>query len=284
MSNPSPPTLSLPLYDELCDLVGNPIETQLTLFLNGNQFMVMPELLDAFQRQYPRHAPVFYETLPPGLLAQQIEQGGRLRVGTLELQVWPDVYAAGRGEVERLKPYLAEPFAYASNTLALVVPAGNPAKIRGWADLARAGVTVAMPNPVTEGIARLARHALTLAGGQALAERVFEEKVSARETTFTTVHHREIVPQVAAGQVDAGVVWQSEAQYALAQGMRLEAVALPPEANPIGQYWMAGVTRGPHPEAAEAFLTFMRSQAAQAIYRRYGFGAPEANGIVYGGF
>ncbi|MEE9527390.1 MAG: hypothetical protein V3W07_06970, partial [Syntrophobacteria bacterium] len=38
----------------------------LVLFVAGNQFMVMEELLTVFQNQYPGIKKIFYETLPPG--------------------------------------------------------------------------------------------------------------------------------------------------------------------------------------------------------------------------
>lgn len=41
-------------------------DSDLNLFMAGNQFMVMAELLAAFQRRYPRIRRIYYQTLPPG--------------------------------------------------------------------------------------------------------------------------------------------------------------------------------------------------------------------------
>ncbi len=50
----------------------------LVLFVAGNQFMVMEELLGAFQSKYPEVKKIFYETLPPGLELKQILAGGAI--------------------------------------------------------------------------------------------------------------------------------------------------------------------------------------------------------------
>ncbi len=38
---------------------------------------------------------IFYETLPPGVLRNQMKPGGTVTLGTLTLHVLPDVYEAG---------------------------------------------------------------------------------------------------------------------------------------------------------------------------------------------
>ena len=66
---------------------------QLVLFVAGNQFMVMEQLLDAFQQQHPEIERIFYETLPPGLELKQILGGGATFQGKV-IDVIPDVYAS----------------------------------------------------------------------------------------------------------------------------------------------------------------------------------------------
>ena len=48
----------------------------LVLFMAGNQFMAMDELIAGFQQEYPDVKNIFYETLPPGLELKQILSGG----------------------------------------------------------------------------------------------------------------------------------------------------------------------------------------------------------------
>ena len=48
----------------------------LILFMAGNQFMAMPEIVAGFQQEHPEVRDIFYETLPPGLELKQILAGG----------------------------------------------------------------------------------------------------------------------------------------------------------------------------------------------------------------
>ncbi len=59
-------------YAERADLV---------LFMAGNQFMVMEQLITLFQSEYPQVKRIFYETLPPGLELKQILAGGAIFKG-----------------------------------------------------------------------------------------------------------------------------------------------------------------------------------------------------------
>ena len=58
----------------------------LVLFVAGNQFMVMDELLVGFQEKHPDVNRIFYETLPPGLeLKQILAQAGTTGIVGLKL-------------------------------------------------------------------------------------------------------------------------------------------------------------------------------------------------------
>ena len=104
-------------------------------------------------------------------------------------------------------------FTFATNDLAIMVRAGNPAHVAGLADLARAGLALAMPNPAFEGVARQIRATLVKAGGEALAEAVYGRKVRDGEAVLTRIHHRQTPLFLMRGLVDAGVTWKSEALF-----------------------------------------------------------------------
>ena len=69
----------------------------------------------------------------------------------------------------------------------MIVPTGNPAHVTGLNDLGRAEIRVAVPDPATEGIGRLALAALELAGGTELRRVVEGQKRDAGTTVFTTI-------------------------------------------------------------------------------------------------
>ena len=85
----------VPDVDNVPDLHGNPEDAKLVLFIGGNQFFVLPELVDAFEKLHPDlHGRIFYETLPPGILLKQMESNNTITLGNFTLRVQPDVYEA----------------------------------------------------------------------------------------------------------------------------------------------------------------------------------------------
>ncbi|EQD69063.1 sulfate-binding protein, partial [mine drainage metagenome] len=72
-TTPNPSGVPFTVYgvNNVPDLHGDPFHANLVLFVAGNQFMVMPELISAFKKRYPEVRHVFYETSPPeSLLAR----------------------------------------------------------------------------------------------------------------------------------------------------------------------------------------------------------------------
>ncbi|MBI5025984.1 MAG: substrate-binding domain-containing protein [Nitrospirae bacterium] len=265
--------LTVPPVDNVLDLHGDPLRADLAIFLSGNQWMVMEELLAAFYQGYPEVKNIFYETIPPGILLQQIRHGA-IRVGELVISVPPDIYTAGREEMESLLKdgFIKEYVPYAKNHLAIMVPEGNPRGIIDWQDLGRPGVRVVMPNPEAEGVGRLILKAMEKTGGPELVETVMGEKVTNGETFLTRIHHRQTLLLLMDGKADAGPVWISEALYQKRIGSPLGYVTIPEAQNQSGTYFIAIVEKTvQHKVAAEAFLDFMKGRQAQDIYAGYGF-------------
>lgn len=267
---------SAPPVDQVLDLHGDPAHHDLALFVHGNQWMVMGELLHAFQAGEPQVQRVYYETLPPHILVQQLRQG-TLQMGELEVRVAPDVFTAGP---ETLQALVDEGFArsyceYAANTLAILVRRGNPLGIAGWADLVRPGVRVALPDPETEGIGRLVREAVERAMGIGAWTTLAARKREEGATLFTSIHHRQTPLYLQENRVDAGPVWLTEALHQARLGTGLETVRLGAEQNRRGRYGAAVLERtAAHPQAARAFVDFLCGSRAQAILADYGFEGP----------
>lgn len=265
--------LTVPPVDNVLDLHGDPLRADLVIFLNGNQWMVMDELLAAFYHGHPEIKHIFYETIPPGILLQQIHHGA-IRVGELVISVPPDICTAGKEEMESLLKdgFIREYVPYAKNHLAIMVPEGNPKGITGWQDLGRPGVRVVMPNPEAEGVGRLILKAMEKTRGNELVEIVMEKKVDNGETFLTRIHHRQTLLFLMDGKADAGPVWISEALYQKRIRSSLDYVTIPEEQNQSGTYFVAIVEKTvQHRAAAEAFLDFMKGRQAQDIYKSYGF-------------
>lgn len=268
---------SVPPVDAIADLHGDVVDPQLTVFFAGNQFMVVHDLVAAFKQAYPQYTRIYVETLPPGILAKQIETGS-LVMGNLRIALKPDIYTAGKGAIaarQKEHHWFAATADYARNPLAILVARGNPKHVEGLQDLARPEVRVSMPNPAWEGIAKQIEASYRKAGGEALDHAVMVTKVKDGSTFLTHIHHRQSPLRVLQGESDAAPVWATEAyfqQHILHHPV--ETVAIPAAQNAVATYTAARMKDAPHPQAAKDFFAFMQSPAAQAVYRKYGFQPP----------
>lgn len=266
---------TVPDADNLADFHGSPQDAKLALFVGGNYFFAMAPLVAAFETKYPAYkGRLYWETIPPGLLVEQIRAGGTITVGNMTWTVKPDVYLAGLNAVEtQIRAGLLEGPAvpYVTNVLEIMVPRGNPGHIAGLADLARPDLRLAMPNPRFEGIGRQIQDSLTKAGGETLRAAVYEDKVRGGTTLLTRIHHRQTPLWIMLGKAQGGVTWQSEVRFQEQAGHPIEGIAIPDAQNSTAIYAGAVVKGAPHPDAAKLWLAFIRSPEGLAIFARYGF-------------
>jgi ABC-type molybdate transport system substrate-binding protein len=266
---------TVPPADSMADFHGSLDNPALVLYASGNYFFAMPEMVRAFADAYPQYrGRVFYETLPPGLLMRQMQAGGTVTSGNMTFTVKPDVMMAEQRASQAWVSdgRLAAPVvSFATNDLTIMVPAGNPAHITGLPDLGNPELAVVMPNPAFEGVAEQIRASLVKAGGQDLALAVYDTKVAAGTTVLTRIHHRQTPLLLMQGIGQAGVTWTSEAVFQERQGQPISHVPIPPEQNTRAIYSAAVVSNAPHPEAARAWLAFIRSDAAFAALAPFGF-------------
>ena len=253
-------------------------DANLILWLAGNQFFAMEEVVRAFQEQHPRAGNVGLITLPPGIILKAINAGGWTYEGK-QHRMQPDVYASvqlGHLQTLKAKGTMDKYLIYTHNALNLVVAKGNPKRIQGIADLGRDGLKVMLPNPIDEGI-------MTFYAKKVLVKHKLWDKLSGGKECkscdptpnvhFTSVHHREIPDGLRAGTVDAGIVWATETQNALAEGIAMEAVTLSAEDSLIDEvsYAIGILTKATHKDAASQYLSFLQSEQGQDAYAKFGF-------------
>ncbi|MGC9197663.1 MAG: substrate-binding domain-containing protein [Acidobacteriaceae bacterium] len=264
----------VPDVDNIPDLHGNPCAAKLVIFIGGNQFFVLPKLIAAFSKLHPELAgAIYYESLPPGILRKQIAADDTITLGNLTLQVKPDVYEAGKRTILQMQQSgeLSNVVEYATNNLEIMVPAGNPQHIESLKDLARPGLRLSMPNPEWEGVANQIAASLRKAGGEALYQSVYQQKVKNGQTILTEIHHRQTPMRIMNKQADAGITWASEVRFERSIGNAIEGVKIPDNQN-VTAIYDAGVMRtAPHPAIAAQWVAFLKSPVAQAIYHQYGF-------------
>jgi ABC-type molybdate transport system substrate-binding protein len=249
----------------------------LVLWVAGNQFFAMDDVVGAFQKAHPGVS-VGLITLPPGLILAAIQAGGWIYDGK-EYHGTPDIYASvNLGHLRQLKAagLMSQYEIYMHNELQIMVARNNPKKIGGIDDLVRSDIRTSLPNPVNEGIMQfyarkvLERHGLwqAIANGQ--------ECVACQTTErnwFTAVHHRETPERIRDNKSDAGIVWKTEVMEALRHGAEVEALELPP-ADSLREevsYAVGALENGRHKKNADDYLAFLASAAGQDAYAKFGF-------------
>lgn len=259
--------------------IGDSYTAELVMYLAGNQFMVMEELIQDFQHKNPDIRTVYVETIPPGqILKKQILKQGKIN-GKKTSQT-PDLFASvNLKHLKKLakKGKMQEYMIYTHNKLELMVAKGNPKGIKGPRDLGRDDLVQSHPNPLTEGIFKFY-------GSEMLADLDLSQKVTngkkckscwavPGKTWFTSRHHRETPHRIENGEADVGIVWTTEVAHAQREGRAVEGVAIPAPYNKQDKvgYAIGKLSQGRNQKNADRFLAYLASDGAQAIYASYGF-------------
>jgi molybdate transport system substrate-binding protein len=267
------------------DFHGSVQDPDLVIFMAGNQYPVLPELIAAFREwiaSQPGHRGarverIFYATTPPGRLIDAMESG-RLALGNFWIDVrpdalWPDVFMTGPRQQRRLLAgkHVADWSVYARNRgVVLLVRTGNPKNIRGVSDLAREEVRVAISSQTREP-ASFESYANTLrAQGGAQFPELLLKKPST--TSPAAVHHRENPQFIYDGVADVAPMYYHFGAYLKTRmPQHFDYVALPQEGNFRDALAISLIRNAPHRAAAQAWIDFIRSDSAAAVYERYGF-------------
>lgn len=256
--------------DNVPDIYGDINNPQLVIFMGGNQFMVLDDLLPAFKKRFPQYQHILVETLPPGLLSEQIKTGS-LTIGNMRISVKPDIYTAGMDKIKQNKNMFERTAAYSATRLALMVQKGNPENISSLEDLKRETIRISMPNKKFEGIGKNVEELFMKVGGRELHDKIMIEKVKDSTTFLTQIHHRQSPMRILYNQSDVAPVWETEISYQQGLNHPVEKVAIPEKFNQLS-VTMAGILKNaPHKEAARHFIDFLKSTEAQAIFKQFGF-------------
>jgi len=148
---------------------------------------------------------------------------------------------------------------FAGNRLVLIVPSGGAAT--HWADLRAPSVRrIAISNPDSVPSGRYAKETLTKRG----LWTAVEPKMVLGENV------RQTLTYVAGGNVDAGIVFATDAQIEKRRVKIVDEAATGKDHSAI-VYPVAVITRSPNSSGARQFVSFLITPAAQAILERYGF-------------
>ena len=146
---------------------------------------------------------------------------------------------------------------FATNSLQIAVPTGNPAEVTGLEDFAREELLIGLcAEDVPCG--DFGRQALENAG-----------VIPSIDTNEPDV--RALLTKIEAGELDAGITYVTDV---LSASGTVEGVDIPAEVNVVAEYPIATLAGAPNPDAAAAWVEFVLSEEGQAILTGYGFTSP----------
>jgi molybdate transport system substrate-binding protein len=231
------------------DTSASALRGTLTVFAAASLTETFDALAEEFQREHPA-VEVVLNYGGSAALAQQIVAGAPVDVfaaaseGTMQVVVDEGLAAA-------------DPVVFATNTLELIVPAGNPGGVTGLADLARSELAIALCDPVVP--CGAASEQLLQAAGITAAPDTLEEDVKA------------VVTKVGLAEADAGLVYVTDVRAA---GDDVEGIPVPEAGEVEGRYPVAALVDAPSPQAAAAWIALLTGPDGRRALAEAGFGAP----------
>lgn len=191
----------------------------------------------------------------PGIRITPVYDGSATLATQLAGGAPADVFAAAdEASMAQVSTLIEEPALFATNTLVVAVPAGNPGRVRTVADLADVTTVLCAPD-VPCGAASTAL--LDLEGVRVDAASL-EQNVTA------------VLTKIETGEADAGLVYATDVRDR--PGVE---VIVPDRADEVvNRYPIAALADAGDPEAAADFVAFVRSDAGREILTAHGFGSP----------
>jgi molybdate transport system substrate-binding protein len=175
-----------------------------------------------------------------------------------------DVFAsADTKNMDKLGDAATDPHDFASNTLEIAVPPGNPAGITSLRDLAKPSLKLVICAP--EVPCGTATQAVAQAVGLTLTPVSQEQSVT------------DVLGKVATGEADAGVVYVTDVKGA---GDKVDGITFPESAAAVNVYPISVVEDADNGGAAEfvlahEFVEFIRSDQGQQVLADAGFAKPQ---------
>jgi molybdate transport system substrate-binding protein len=228
---------------------GSALSGQLTVLAAASLTGGFDELARLFQAQHP-DVVVKPSYAGSSALARQIVEGAPA-----------DVFAAANPQTMKTVTdaglAVEEPAIFASNTLQIAVPVGNPAGVTGLADLAKPELKVALCEPQVP--CGTAAQAVLTAAGLTVKPDTLEQDVKA------------VTTKVQLGEADAGLVYRTDV---LATSGAVDGIDFPEAEDAVNDYPIVVLQDAPNQAAAGAFVEFVRSPQGAAVLSEAGFDVP----------
>ncbi len=216
----------------------------------------LKDALDAIKQAYASQAPGVSLAMnygASGTLQLQIEQGAPVDVYISAAPKQMDVLESKGLLLENTRRDLLR------NGIVLIVPKGSTLGIAAFQDLLKPEVKrVALGEPVTVPAGKYAQEVLAYLG---IYDQVNAKAVLAKDV-------RQVLTYVETGDVDAGIVYTTDAL----SSSKVKIVArAPANSHEPVIYPVAVIKATKDPAAAKAFEDFLSGPQARAIFEKYGF-------------
>jgi molybdate transport system substrate-binding protein len=241
--------MAAPTTTEAPTTTTTPVSGDITVLAAASLTAAYTEIGDAFKTEHP-DANVVFGFDASSALATQINEGA-------PADVFASADDANMKKLTDAGGNAGEPQIFATNSLQIIVGAGNPKGITGVADLAKPDLLYVTCAPEVP-IGKYAAQVLTAADVN-VTPVSFEQNVKG------------IVTKVTAGEADAGIVYKTDV---IAAGSAAEGVDIPAGINVTVTYPIVAAKKAPNPAGAQAFVDFVLSDQGQKILASYGFAAP----------
>ncbi len=222
--------------------------TTVTVFAAASLTEAFDTLAEQFEAEHP-NVGVVLSYGGSAALAQQIVEGAPVDVFASAAEP-PMQTVADAGLAD-------DPVVFATNTLELVVPAGNPADVTGLEDLADPDLRIALCDA-------------TVPCGAASEKLLAQEGVTAVPDTLES-DVKAVLTKVSLGEVDAALVYRTDVQ---AGGDEVEGIEVPGAASVVNRYPIAALTEAVDADAAAEFVAFVTGDVGRDVLAEAGFGAP----------
>jgi molybdate transport system substrate-binding protein len=223
------------------------VDVTVNVFAAASLKSSFTQLAETFEAQHPGTR-VALSFAGSSDLAAQISQGAPA-----------DVFAAAdipnMGKVVDAGLADGEPKIFATNTLAIAVPPGNPAGISSFPDLASNGI-------------RLVTCAKQVPCGAAAAT-VAEKHGTALSPVSEENSVADVLGKVTSGEADAGLVYATDVR---AVAGKVESIPFPEAADAVNSYPIATLTDSSNKDAAAAFLDLVTGAEGRKVLEQAGFG------------
>ncbi len=229
--------------------------TQLTVSAAASLKDSIEEIKPLYQQEHPE-SEIIYNFASSGSLQRQIEQGA-------PVDVFISAATSKMDALEKQSLLLTETRRdLLKNQMVLITPTDhnkNNLKLDNFDDLTNKEITtIALGQPESVPAGKYAQEVLN---SFKITDRVNSKAVYGKDV-------RQVLNYVATGNVDAGIVYRTDAQ--VADNVQIVATAPETSHSPV-IYPVAVIQNSDYPEAATELVEFLTTPETQAVFENHGF-------------